>query len=221
VSAKSVIVVTGGDEIPADILDRLPPVATVIAADSGVDHALSLGLDVSIAIGDFDSVSAEGLDAVEAAGARIIRHPAAKDHTDLELALEEALLLEPRAIVVVGGHGGRMDHFLANALLLASPRLAGVAVSAAWGPARLHVLHGGDTVELVGVAGELVTLLPVHGPARGVRTEGLRYPLAGDELPPATSRGVSNVLEHSPASVGLDDGTLLVVLPGVLDEGVN
>jgi len=219
VSARTVIVVTGGDEIPASIVDQLPAGATVVAADSGVDHARALGLDVAIAIGDFDSVSAAGLDAVAAAGARIIRHPAAKDHTDLELALEEALLLEPSAIVVIGGHGGRVDHFIANALLLASPRLSGVTVTAAWGPARLHVLHGGADVEVTGSPGEVVTLLPVHGPARGVRTGGLRYPLAGEELPAATSRGVSNVLERSPASVGLDEGTLLVILPGALDEG--
>ena len=67
----------------------------MIAADGGVDRALALGLHVDVAIGDFDSVTAAGLAAAEAAGARIERHPAAKDATDLELALDAALALEP------------------------------------------------------------------------------------------------------------------------------
>ena len=218
VHPRAVIIVTGGDDVPADVIEQLPADAPVVAADSGIDHALALGLTVTVAVGDFDSVSASGLQRVTAAGARIVRHPAAKDHTDLELAIDQALDLGPAEIVVVGGHGGRLDHLLANALLLAMPRLAGVRVSAHWGPARVHALHGGDEVELHGVAGELVTLLPVHGPARGVRTEGLRYPLSSEDLPAATSRGVSNVLEGDVATVGLDEGALLVVLPGV-DEG--
>jgi thiamine pyrophosphokinase len=158
---------------------------------------------------------------VTAAGARIVRHPAAKDHTDLELALDQALDLAPAEVVVVGGHGGRLDHLLANASLLAMPRMAGVRVSAYWGPARVHALHGGDEVELHGAVGEIVTLLPVHGPARGVRTKGLRYPLRTEDLPASTSRGVSNVLEGDVATVGLDEGALLVVLPGVIDEGAD
>lgn len=218
VHPRAVIIVTGGDDVPADVIEQLPADAPVVAADSGIDHALALGLTVTVAVGDFDSVSASGLQRVTAAGARIVRHPAAKDHTDLELAIDQALDLGPAEIVVVGGHGGRLDHLLANALLLAMPRLAGVRVSAHWGPARVHALHGGDEVELHGVAGELVTLLPVHGPARGVRTKGLRYPLSSEDLPAATSRGVSNVLEGDVATVGLDEGALLVVLPGV-DEG--
>ena len=219
VHPRAVIVVAGGDDVPADVIKRLPAGAPVVAADSGIDHALALGLTVDVAVGDFDSVSASGLQQVTSAGARVIRHPTAKDHTDLELALDQALALAPSQIIVVGGHGGRLDHLLANALLLATPRLTGVRVSAHWGPARVHALHGGDEVELHGTAGELVTLLPVHGPAHGVRTKGLRFPLHGEDLPAATSRGVSNVLDGDMASVGLQEGALLVVLPGVIDQG--
>jgi thiamine pyrophosphokinase len=214
-----VIVVAGGDDVPADVIERLPAGAPVVAADSGIDHAIALGLTVTVAVGDFDSVSESGLRHVTSAGAHVVRHPAAKDHTDLELALDQALALEPTEIIVVGGHGGRLDHLLANALLLATPRLTGVRVSAHWGPARVHVLHGGVEVELRGTAGELVTLLPVHGPALGVRTEGLRFPLKGEDLPVATSRGVSNVLDGEAATVRLEEGALLVVLPGTIDEG--
>ena len=63
---------------------------------------------------------------------------------------------------------------------------------------------------LEGRPGELVTLLPVGGPAHGVRTEGLRFPLFGETLDPGTTRGVSNEIEGPVAKVSLAEGALLV-----------
>jgi thiamine pyrophosphokinase len=210
------IVVAGGDAPDPQTVAHLelPEDAFVIAADSGVDHALASGLHVDVAIGDFDSVSAGGLDEVIAAGARVERHPAAKDHTDLELALDEALVAGAHDVIVLGGDGGRRDHLFANFLLLPSPRYRTCCITAYLGRSRVHVLHGGQVVRLAGEHGELVSLLPVHGPAEGVRTDGLRYPLHGETLPPGTTRGVSNVLETPPAEVLLDAGTLVAVVPG-------
>ena len=99
----------------------------VIAADSGLDHAHAPRRRGRLVVGDLDSVDPETLAAAELAGTTVERHPAAKDATDLELALLAARDRGAREIVVVGGHGGRLDHFLANALLLATPALADVA----------------------------------------------------------------------------------------------
>ena len=209
-----VVVVVGGDAPDGSAAVDLPPDATVIAADSGVDHAHRLGLHVDVAVGDFDSVSPAGLARAEREGARVERHPAEKDRTDLEIALDAALTLAPTDVLVIGGDGGRLDHLLANVLVLTSPSYAGVRVRARLGPASVHVLRGGDEVVLDGRPGDTVTLLSVHGPATGIRTAGLRYPLADEALAPGTSRGVSNVLEEPPARVALRDGVLLAVLPG-------
>jgi thiamine pyrophosphokinase len=214
VGHRSVVVVAGGDRAsraPA----TLPPDALVIAADSGVDHAYAIGLRVDVAIGDFDSISTEGLARAESEGARIERHPVVKDHTDLELALDEAIRLGGTDIVVLGVGGGRLDHLLANVLLMASPRFSECRLTAFDGAGRVHVVHGGEpATSLPGEVGELVTLLPVGGTASGITTEGLRYPLRGDSLSPGTSRGVSNVIAAVPASVQLDDGVLIAVFPG-------
>jgi len=211
------IVVVGGDAPHPEILAALAAAeeAVVIAADSGVDHALAAGLHVDVAIGDFDSVSVAGLDAAAAGGARVERHPAAKDHTDLELALDEALATGAADIVVVGGDGGRRDHLFANVLVVASPHYASRTIRAHLGRSRVHVLHGGSgALSLEAEIGELVSLLPVHGPASGIRTKGLRYPLRDETLAAGTTRGVSNVVESSPAEVQLDAGTLAIVFPG-------
>ena len=211
--ARVVIVLTGGEPVDAAIASTLPAGAHVVAADSGLDQAVRLGLRVDLAVGDFDSVSPQTLALAVAGGARVDRHPVAKDHTDLELGLLAARSLGAEHVVVVGGHGGRLDHLLANALVLAGPALAGVAVEAWMGPARLYVARPKRPVVLEGWAGELVTLLALGGPARRVQTDGLRYPLADEDLHPGSTRGVSNEMIGAVAEVTLGEGVLLVIRP--------
>jgi thiamine pyrophosphokinase len=215
--ARTVIVVAAGGVSAGPLPGLLPGKATVIAADGGIDRALALGLDVDLAIGDFDSVSPAGLAAVEAAGARVERHPAAKDATDLELALDAAIALQPARIVVVGSSGGRLDHLLGSVLLLGRERYAGAEIDAFLGAATVHIVRGSRT--LTGAPGELVSLLPLNGAAEGVTTEGLEYQLQGETLPAGTSRGISNVFTATEARITVERGCLLAVCPGPEREG--
>jgi thiamine pyrophosphokinase len=210
---RVVVVCTAGDA--AEVIEPdLPPDAFVIAADSGVELAQAFGWPVDLAVGDFDSVAPQALAAAEAAGAQVERHPAAKDATDLELALEAAASRRPDEIVVVGGAAGRLDHLVAGLLALAGDACADVAVRACLGPARIHVVRSRTTLN--GRPGELVTLLAVHGPADGVTTGGLLYPLRGETLHPGSTRGVSNEMTSTDATVDVASGVVLAVLPGEL-----
>jgi thiamine pyrophosphokinase len=201
---------SAADPPPADV-DDLPAGAYVVAADSGLDHAAALGLRVDIVVGDFDSVRPETLAAAAEHGTAVDRHPAAKDETDLELALDVAAARNPARILVLGQSGGRLDHLSAGMLLLADERYAGSDVQARFGPALVTVVR--DEARLGGRPGELVSLLPVHGPARGVRTDGLLYPLDDEDLPAGTTRGVSNELLGATAQVRLREGVLLAIQP--------
>lgn len=205
------LVFAGGDPPEPGALDGLAPGALVVAADSGLHHAVTLGCAVDVVVGDLDSVDPGVLAAAEAAGTTVERHEVDKDATDLELALLAARTRGCTDVVVVGGVGGRLDHFLANALALASDQLADVRVEARMGSAVVHVVR--DELEIEGRAGDLVTLLPVGGPAHGVRTRDLRFALHGETLVPGSTRGVSNTIVRAPAHVSLTDGVLLVVVP--------
>ena len=209
----TIVVLAGGRPFPAAV-PELPADATVIAADGGVDRALALGIRVDLAIGDFDSVTPAGLTAAEAAGAQIERHPAAKDTTDLELALDAAISRRPARIVVLGSGGGRLDHLLGSLQLLGAERYAGAEIDAYLGPAVVHIVHGRR--ELTGAPGELISLLPLHGLAV-VTTRGLVYPLDGETLVPGSSRGISNLFAAETASVELERGTVAVIRPGKED----
>jgi thiamine pyrophosphokinase len=216
VQDDTVIVIAGGGPPHARAARELPAGARVVAADQGLDHALELGLRVDVAVGDFDSATAAGLAAAERAGVRIERHPPEKDATDLELALDAAAELGPQRIVVLGPGAGRLDHLLAAVLELGSKRYARFEIDALLGPATVHVVHGER--RLHGQPGELVSLLPVHGAAYGVVTDGLAYPLRAETLPSGSSRGISNVFATSEARVSLERGVLLVIRPGTETE---
>jgi len=209
VTGQTVVVFAGGLGRPAAVL--LPAGATVIAADSGAELALELGLRVDLVVGDFDSISPATLETVERSGAGIERYPAAKDVSDLELALVAALAFDPARIVVLGGAEGRLDHLFGELLLLAADAFSRVEIDAQLGAAAAHVIRGERV--LAGSAGELISLFAVHGPATGVVTEGLVYELRGELLVPGSSRGLSNIFAASQASVMVEGGVVLALRP--------
>jgi thiamine pyrophosphokinase len=202
-----VVVASGGGPAVA-----VPEAGTVVAADGGLDRAVALGLSVDVVIGDLDSVDSEALGAAEAAGTRVIRHPEAKDATDLELALDEAVALGAQRVLVVASGDGRLDHLVASLLLLGAERYAALTLDALVGDAVVHVVHGERTI--AGDPGGLLTLLAVGGAATGVVTEGLEYPLAAETLEPGSSRGVSNVFLGTEARITVASGVLLAIRPG-------
>jgi thiamine pyrophosphokinase len=207
-----VVVISGGPAPEAGEVGPLPRGAFVIAADSGIDHAAALGLAVDALVGDLDSASPEAVSAARAAGVRIERHPAAKDATDLELALDYALAEGANRVTVVSGGGGeRLDHHLAELVLLAAERFAPLRIDARIGTARAVAIHSGDDVSLTGTPGAMLTLLALGGPASGVSATGVRWPLFVDTLQPGSTRGVSNEIVSSPVRVQLASGHLLVV----------
>lgn len=213
------LVFAGGPALPAVTSESgLPPVgevALVVAADAGLHHAHAAGFVADVIVGDFDSVDPALLEQAEADGALVERHPPDKDKTDLELALDVALGSRPDRVVVVAGLDGRADHALAGALLLASPTYGTIpVVEAHLGDAHVHVVRSGRPVVLRGRPGDLVSLIPVHGRAEAVRTDGLRFGLDRETLEAGSTRGVSNELLGEEATVRLDWGVLLAVQPG-------
>ncbi len=208
---RSIVVVLGGAPPHAEVASRLPAGAVVVAADGGLDHARALGLRPAVLVGDLDSVSSEGLAWARTAGIEIEEHPGDKDSTDAELAVDAALHRGADHLVVVGG-GDRVDHDLAGLLLLTRPAER-ARVEAWWGTAHIGVLRGPGDLTFEGEAGELVSLLAIHGAAGDVTTRGLRFGLTGERLHPGSSRGVSNECLGGPVSVALVSGDLFVIRP--------
>ncbi len=205
------VVFAGGDAVHPRWHDVVSDGRRVIAADSGLEHVVALGLVAEVVVGDMDSVDPEVLENAQRGGTRIERFAAEKDATDLELALATAVRLGAVHVTLVGIGGGRLDHFLANALLLGAPEWAGINLDAYVGSTRLTVIR--EYAELSAPEGSLVTLLPLHGRATGITTTGLRWGLTDAELVPGSTRGVSNELVSTTATITVTDGVLLAIQP--------
>lgn len=181
----------------------------LIAVDGGLAHCLEMDREPDLLIGDLDSVKPEQLERLERAGTEVTRHPRRKDATDLELALLEAHTRGAQEAVVLGAIGSRWDQSIANLLLGANATWSEMRVRFISGPQEAEVVRPGRILEIKGAPGDQVSLIPLGGDAHGITTEGLAYQLDGGSLTFAATRGVSNYIEYSPATVRLDEGILL------------
>lgn len=196
--------------------------ALVVAADSGVQVAADLDLAPQHIVGDLDSVDPSALEAAVADGAVVHSFARDKDATDLELALDLVDDLvppptgaEPVALTLIGPGGGRLDHLLADLMLMAAERLVRYSVSVHLGSATATVITPVRPRDLSGRPGEVLSLLPLHGTARGISTTGLRWPLVHADLVPGTTRGISNAFLDEQARVTVASGVVLAIQPGV------
>jgi thiamine pyrophosphokinase len=223
---RVVIIANGEPPTQHDIARWLRTGDRLICADGGAKAALALGLRPQHVIGDFDSLTESDLAELVRRGTTLHRHSPRKDETDLELALLFAMRsLTPTTlseregqrseIIVLGARGGRIDHELANILLLAMPAMRGTRVIIAHGPERMWLIDArlGEALSRIDATpGDIVSLLPFGGDALGVRTDGLEYPLRDESLYIGPARGVSNVMLGDVATVSLRQGMLLCVI---------
>lgn len=181
----------------------------IIAADGGINWLHANGRIANVLIGDLDSATQEALLACQAAGCHIEKYPPEKDETDAELALILAASLNPSEITLLGATGGRVDHLLANILLLYMDVLKELKVAIYDGESFVFIIR--DCVEIKGEPGDLLSLVPLGGDVVGVRTAGLYYPLVDEPLCVGAARGISNVFTDSVATVEIQQGTLLAI----------
>jgi thiamine pyrophosphokinase len=211
------VLVASGDPQPSDTR-WLGNADVVVAVDGGAAWLESIGRRPDALVGDLDSVDPALVAVLERAGVAIEHHPTEKDASDTALALDYVRRRGASEAVVIGAFGGRrLDHEVANVLLLGAARAAiGLDLRLVRGDAQLRCARAGERLAIEAGPSSLVSLLPIGGDAEGVTTSGLLYPLHDDALPLGSTRGLSNQVVDQDASVQLSAGTLLVIEP---DEG--
>ena len=182
----------------------------LIAADGGARHMEILGLSPAVIVGDLDSIDSALLLRMQEEGADVEQHPAAKDATDLELAIARAVRDGATEILLLGAVGGRLDQTIANLLILAQKNWA-VPLTIAEGDQLARVLRGRQSVTLSGPTGGYVSAVALSEEVTGVTYRGLEYPLENATLRLGSTRGVSNTMLSSPAQVSIESGILLVI----------
>jgi len=204
-------VIAHGDVDPRDRA-QLDGAEIVVAANGGTPALERWNFVPHAIVGDLDSLGVDRAAEYAAQGVTVVPYSPEKDESDLELAIAYATTAKADDIVLLGIFAGaRFDHEMANTLLIAADEYRGRRLRAVRGGMTVRALHGGETLDLDGVAGDLVTLLAVRGDAEGVRTHRLKYPLGRETLRFGAARGLSNVVVSAGATVSCDRGVLLVI----------
>jgi thiamine pyrophosphokinase len=215
---RAVIFANGPVPDRQSINTHLQPDDRLIAADGGARHCLALGLQPAVVIGDFDSLDESEIETLRGGGAEMVRHPRAKDQTDLELALRYAVTEGAEQVLVFGGLGGRWDQTITNLLLPALPELTGTRIWLIEGRSRATLLHSGEELHFDGLPGDVVSLVPLGGSAHGISTRDLEYPLDGETVTFGSTLAISNTMLRRSGLVRIESGTLAVFITAQSDE---
>lgn len=207
-STRAVTLIGGGAVDPGTLAAALARAPVVVAADGGARAALTAGLMPQAVIGDLDSLDAQTRAAIPPDRLHLI---AEQDTTDFQKCLSR---IDAPLILAVGFAGPRVDHLLACLTALVQPDAPRCiilteteAIFAA--PPRL-------TLDLP--PGTRVSVAPM-GRVTG-ESLGLRWPLDGITLDPATRTGTSNEAT-GPVQLSLTGPAIILIPSDQLDAAVE
>ena len=182
----------------------------IIAVDGGANHLYRLGIMPNYILGDLDSIEDDIREYYEASDVVFKKFPTKKDETDAELEVwlvEEVGLL---GIDIYAAVVGRIDHELANIQLLYYILDRGMYPRIISEHEEIYILKN-DEMTLKGNIGDIVSILPIRGDARGITLVNMEYSVEELDLKYSVTRGISNVMVAQDAYINVRDGCLLVI----------
>lgn len=177
----------------------------IICADGGRAVAERLGLQPDWYVGDNDSGgSPEGLPATLL--------PSEKDVSDLEMAVQQAVAVGCREILMIGCTGGRADHYLANLGLLEQLHDLGCEGRVIDCCNEIRFLAPGHyRIENV-PRYHYLGLIPLDAEITDVSLRGVKYPLSHFTLHRGSTRSISNeIIPGQTADITIGAGRVLLI----------
>lgn len=199
-----ILIVLGGEPPSSELLgSQVDWADRVIAADSGVDPLLEIGVEPDLLTGDFDSVQSD----LSRLSCRVER-----DRSDYATDFEKALGYAGGAseLHLLGVLGRRTDHLLTN-LLIAAGIDERCKVAAFSAKEVFHRITPCCPLDGRFTAGAVVSLVPfVHCDA--VISSGLKWNLQKKTMGVGLQLGQSNVVVGPEVNISIDSGTLFFVV---------
>jgi len=200
-STQGVTLAGGGPFSLRDLRLALARAPLPVAADSGADRLLRLGVMPAAVIGDMDSISARARAEIPVQHQHLVAEQAT---TDFDKALR---LIEAPLVLALGFAGARLDHGLAAmSTLVARAERRCILI----GPQDV-AFAAPPWLELDLVPGEPLSLFPM-APVTG-RSAGLEWPIAGISFAPDGMIGTSNRVQARRVVLEFDRRGMLVILP--------
>ncbi len=186
-----------------------------VAVDGGIRFFIKNNLYPDVLIGDFDS--APRMSKKYLSNFKVIKHPAEKDKTDSQLALEIALVRGAKQIEICGALSAtEIDHTLGNIFLLELvnkfEKKHGRKTNACLvGPTQKVFLLNNKTISLTGNKGDYISFIPI---TRRVKLDfkGLKYPPPSKPLVFGDSLTLRNQFQERKCLLSISGGKAIVVV---------
>jgi thiamine pyrophosphokinase len=199
------VIFAGGDPVKPETVDKtLLESAFVICADKGFALAESLGVEADIVLGDFDSLN------YTPSGDKVMCFPPEKDDTDLMLAVNKALDMGAKKIVIYGACGGRIDHMIGNIACLALIAEKD-AIGTIIGDDDIISFHMPGEFSVPYKEGFSLSLFAYSREVKGLVISGAKYCVQDCTLTDSVTLGVSNEITSPEAKISFTEGRLLVI----------
>ncbi|MCQ8211492.1 thiamine diphosphokinase [Cetobacterium somerae] len=180
--------------------------AHLFCADGGARKALELNYIPKEVWGDFDSLDKNSIKLLTFNNVVIKSFNKNKDFTDGELLISYVSSLNYDKIYIIGGFGGRVDHFLTNINLIFKYNnlifLNDIE--------KLFLVTSNFTIK--NSKGKRISFIPFSDTIENLSLDGFLYPLKNHVLKRGDSTCLSNILTSNNASISFNDGKLLGVL---------
>ncbi len=202
---KTILIIANGDP-PRDILLKklVEKSDVIIASDGGSNICYRNNIYPHFIIGDLDSIETRLFSIFK--DAEVIQLIDQENH-DLNKAIGFAKTLKPQLILITAAFGKRLDHSLANLLLLQN-EFKNVPLEFYDDYGQLSIITNNCQLKLsVGQTISLFGLLPVYG----LSLSGFRYPLQNRDFPSGFN-GLSNVITSADAQISIKKGFLYLYI---------
>ncbi|SDN26490.1 thiamine diphosphokinase [Alkalicoccus daliensis] len=178
-----------------------------IGIDRGAYALADKNIGMTAAVGDFDSVTANEFQQIQGNAAQIIKHPAVKNATDLELSVEFAVNNGASEIILLGATGGRLDHAQLTIQLM---QICEIPLYIVDKFNRVRLLQPGKHV-LTRSAFKYVSFLPAGVQIKELTLQGFKYEIEKMHIQKGSSLCVSNEWDKTEAVVELKGGDALFI----------
>lgn len=196
----------GGPVCIEEVAERPKAGDLVIAADAGYRQVLAIGQKVDILVGDMDSLGT----AVPEDSVEIVRLPAEKDLTDLQVAVELAVGRGAQEIILVSSLSGRLDHTLSSLAILEDLNGRGIHACITDGQNRARFMRSTSTL-IARSQYRYLSLIAADDTVKGVSVEGCKYPLKKATLCRRVQFAVSNEITGNVAFIAVKKGGLYII----------
>lgn len=205
------LIIGSGVDIKKEIINTLS-YEYVICVDGGLDKAEKLEISPNVIIGDFDSVKKNTLEYYKKSGLLIEEFPPEKDYTDMDLAVEYAVNKGFSEIVLLGASGTRLDHTLANIMLIEKFYKKNIKIKLIDNNNIVQTISDNDKLCIEKKEGCFLSIIPLSDEITGITLKGFKFPLNDVTVKRGETRCISNEVEDTYGEIEIKTGSCVVII---------